>query len=65
MVFNSSVTSITVPVTILDDVIAEDWETFILHLGPKEGTSDVDVAPNRTYVTIADDDGMYCMCSLC
>lgn len=59
LVFNSSVTTVGVPVSILDDMIAEDWETFILHLSPEEGTSDVDVAPNRAYITIADDDSMY------
>ena len=58
--FNAGVTRVSFNVSILDNNILENDETFILTIEHSSLPNNVDVGtPNETKITIVDDDGKY------
>ena len=54
LTFNSSITTVTIPISIIDDDILETNETFLLRLSSEDPT--LGVAPSDAMITIIDDD---------
>lgn len=62
--FTSEVTSVNIPITLLDDNIVEGDESFAANIENMANTEDVMLNPATAVVTITDDDGECVRCEV-
>ena len=59
LIFNSTITSINVPVNITDDMLVEVSENFFGNITLISTDANVTINPAEATITIEDDDGMF------